>query len=68
MLLEQGDLLYIPQDVYLYSPELKYTTTKPLTALYLSNNNGSPVLQILVDGVTMNVRKKHVYPLKEELC
>ena len=68
MLLEQGDLLYIPQDVYLYSPELKYKTTKPLTALYLSNNNESPVLQVLVDGVAMNVRKNHVYQLKEQLC
>ena len=64
----QGDLIYIPQDVYLYSPELKYRTTKPLTGLYLDETKHNYMLQVLVDGVTMNVRKNHVYPLKEERC
>ena len=65
MQMQQGDLMYLPQDVYLYSTDLKYRTEKPLTALYLSEKKESSVLQILVDGVTMNVRKNHVYPLKE---
>tara|TARA_Y100000592_G_C5404772_1_gene285033 strand:- start:660 stop:863 length:204 start_codon:yes stop_codon:yes gene_type:complete len=64
--LEQGDLIYIPQDVYLYSTELKYRTTKPLTGLYIDETKHNFMLQVLVDGVTMNVRKNHVYPLKEK--
>ena len=62
----KGDLVYIPQDVYLYSAELKYRTTKPQTGLYLNESSHNYMLQVLVDGVTMNVRKNHVYPLKEK--
>lgn len=62
----KGDLIYIPQDVYLYSAELKYRTTKPQTALYLNESPHNYMLQVLIDGVTMNVRKNHVYPLKEK--
>ena len=62
----RGQLCYIPQDVYLYSSELKYRTTKPLTGLYLDETKHNFMLQVLVDGVTMNVRKNHVYPIKEK--
>ena len=62
----KGQLCYIPQDVYLYSSELKYRTTKPLTGLYLDETKHNFMLQVLVDGVTMNVRKNHVYPIKEK--
>ena len=68
MVLQKGDLVYIPQDVYLYSAELKYRTKKPQTGLYLDETSHNYMLQVLVDGVTMSVRKNHVYPLKEEKC
>jgi hypothetical protein len=66
--MEKGDLLYIPQDVLLFSPQARYRTTKPLTALFLNEQTENFMLQVLVDGVKMKVRKNHVYPLKEELC
>jgi len=66
--MDKGDLIYIPQDVLLYSPKLKYRTTKPQTALYLNEAEHDFMLQVLVDGVTMSVRKNHVYPLKERVC
>ena len=66
--MEKGDLVYIPQDVLLFSPQLRYRTTKPLTALFLKEQAGNFMLQVLVDGVKMKVRKNHVYPLKEEPC
>jgi hypothetical protein len=64
----QGDLLYIPRDVLLFAPGRNFRTTKPLTALYLKEQTEHFMLHVLVDGVTMKVRKNHVYPLKEEKC
>ena len=68
MTLEQGDLVYIPQDVPLFSPGRNFRTTKPLTALFIEEKTENFMLHVLVEGVTMKVRKNHVYPLKEEVC
>lgn len=66
--MEKGDLVYIPQDVLLFSSKLRYRTTKPLTALFIKEQTENFMLHVLVDGVRMKVRKNHVYPLKEGLC
>ena len=67
MQLEHGDLVYIPQDVFLYSSSRRYRTKKPLTALYLEEKPENFTLEVLVAGTKMNVRKNHVYPLKEKI-
>ena len=66
MELQKGDLIYIPQDVYLYGEDVKYRTSKPQTGLYIDGTTHNYMIQVLVDGIRMNVRKNHVYPLKEE--
>jgi len=66
MELQKGDLIYIPQDVYLYGEDVKYRTSKPQTGLYIDETTHNYLIQVLVDGIRMNVRKNHVYPLKEE--
>tara|TARA_Y100000004_G_scaffold115559_1_gene129792 strand:- start:364 stop:582 length:219 start_codon:yes stop_codon:yes gene_type:complete len=66
MELQKGDLIYIPQDVYLYGEDLKYRTSKPQTGLYIDETAHNFMMQVLVDGIKMNVRKNHVYPLKKK--
>ena len=63
--MEKGDLIYIPQDVFLYSRNHRYRTTKPLTGLYLDEKEDNFTMKVLVDGEKMNVRKNHVYLLEE---
>ena len=49
MELQKGDLIYIPQDVYLYGEDLKYRTSKPLTGLYIDETSHNNMLRVYED-------------------
>lgn len=64
--MRKGDLVYIPQDVYLYSTSQSFKTTKPQTALCVDGKSEELTLKVLIDGILMNVRKNHVYPMEKD--
>jgi|TARA_B110000495_G_C22801880_1_gene468418 hypothetical protein len=65
---EAGDLVYIPQDVYLWAPmnapNTYSATNKPTTAVVIEE--ASDAVLLFVHGRRMSAKKKHVYPYTEE--
>ena len=63
--MNQGDLIYIPQDVTLFNygkhgPMRVTKTNKPTTAVFLGEENVH-VYNVFVDGIRALVDKKYVY-------
>ena len=63
-----GDLVYIPQDVYLWAPMNAPVdtsrTSKPTTAVVIEES--AVFVLLFVHGRRMAAKKKHVYPYTEE--
>ncbi len=66
--MQEGDLIYIPQDVHLWN----YTdngsmnlikTAKPITGVFL-REEASNVYRIYAQGRASSVEKRHVYPME----
>ena len=62
--LNPGDLVYIPQDVWLHGKNAG-TTQKPTIAILLKESEGADSWYIFVEGQKKRVAKKYVYPMGE---
>ena len=67
--MEQGDLIYIPQDVNLwnYTPNGSMNvvkTEKPITGVFIRDDN-SNTYRVYAQGREATVEKRHVYPMGE---
>ena len=62
--LNPGDLVHIPQDVWLHGKN-SGTTQKPIIAILLEESEGGSGWYIFAEGQKKKVAKKHVYPMRE---
>ncbi len=63
--MEVGDLVYIPQGVFIYSTETGACEThKPLTAVLISEQSCYFTARVFLDGKEVFVKREHLYPLK----
>lgn len=67
--MNQGDLIYIPQDVTLFNYGKHGAmrvdkTNKPTTGVFLGEENVH-VLSVFVNGIKVLVDKKYVYSMEE---
>ena len=59
-----GDLVHIPQDVWLHSDH-PATTQKPTIAILLEKSENDDGWYIIIEGQKRKVAKKHIYPMRE---
>lgn len=65
--METGDLVYIPQGVYIYSTANGATLTpKPVTALLITPHTSYFAAKVFLDGKEVFVKREHIYPLKRK--
>lgn len=67
MELRKGDLIHIPQGVFLVTEggTVCLTTKRPRTAIFLSSEGRGCGSTVFLDGEEFMVRTDHVYILKE---
>ena len=62
--MQVGDLVYIPQGVYIYSTVRGATQTpKPVTALLICPETSYFAAKVLLEGEEVFVKREHIYPL-----
>jgi hypothetical protein len=64
---EQGDLIYIPQSVNLFSVRRTYydVTKKPRIGIFIRKNDDTHS-SVFTRGTELCVETKHIYPMREE--
>ena len=62
--LNPGDLVYIPQDVWLHGKNAG-TTQKPTMAILLEESKSDDGWYVFIEGQKKKVAKKHIYPMGE---
>jgi len=67
-MMKKGDLIHIPQDVYLLGEKLKEwrKTEKPIVALFWKKDLKEPQWSsIYYKNMIWNVKNKDIYPIQE---
>jgi hypothetical protein len=62
--MQVGDLVYIPQGVYIYSTVHGTTQTpKPVTAVLINPQTSYFAAKVFLEGREVFVKREHIYPL-----